>query len=91
MWYVKEFLFLDRLYPLLKTCNVYDIKKEDIKLRNKELIHSECDKKNNKNINAIKNLLHYGVNHLENIMIGVLKTYIYGIIISFNNIQISKL
>ncbi|MDN5338574.1 MAG: putative transposase [Thermotogaceae bacterium] len=73
-WYRREVIFADRFYPSSKTCHICGYKKEDLKLSDREWICPVCGAKHDRDINAAKNLLQYGLAHLKGSRAGTART-----------------
>ena len=74
LWYGRELIFADRFYPSSKTCHVCGYKNQELKLSNREWICPVCGTKHDRDINAGKNLLLYGVAHLTRGRVGPTRT-----------------
>ena len=60
-WKGCDIIQIDQFYPSSKTCSVCNWKKEDLKLSKRSWICPNCGTEHNRDINAAKNILTYGL------------------------------
>lgn len=60
-WKGCDIIQIDQFYPSSKTCSVCNWKKEDLKLSERSWICPNCGTEHNRDINAAKNILTYGL------------------------------
>lgn len=60
-WKGCNIIQIDQFYPSSKTCSVCNWKKEDLKLSERSWICPNCGTEHNRDINAAKNILTYGL------------------------------
>ena len=60
-WKGCDVIQIDQFYPSSKTCSVCNWKKEDLKLSNRSWICPNCGTEHDRDINAAKNILTYGL------------------------------
>ncbi len=65
LWYGRELIFADRFYPSSKTCHVCGYRNQELKLSDREWVCPVCSTRHDRDINAGKNLLLYGVARLR--------------------------
>ncbi|WP_340694721.1 RNA-guided endonuclease TnpB family protein [Hydrogenobacter thermophilus] len=77
-WHGRELIFADRFYPSSKTCHVCGYKNQELKLSDREWVCPVCGTRHDRDINAGKNLLLYGVAHLTSGRAGTARSYACG-------------
>lgn len=77
-WYGREIIFADRFYPSSKLCHVCGYKKKDLTLSDRYWVCPECGTYHDRDINAGKNLLNYGLTCLKGGRTGTVRTYACG-------------
>ena len=60
-WKGCNIIQIDQFYPSSKTCSVCNWKKEDLKLSDRSWICPNCGTAHDRDINAAKNILTYGL------------------------------
>ncbi len=77
-FYGRQIIEVDTFYPSSKLCNICGYKKEDLKLSDREWICPVCGTRHDRDVNAGKNLLVYGLTHLTGGRAGTVRTYACG-------------
>ena len=67
-WYGREVLFADRFYPSSKICHVCGYRNQNLRLSDREWLCPVCGTKHDRDINAGKNLLLYGLTRLKRVV-----------------------
>lgn len=77
-WYGRDVIFVDRFYPSSKTCHVCGYRNQNLRLSDREWLCPVCGTKHDRDINAGKNLLLYGLTRLKGGRVGTTRTYACG-------------
>jgi len=77
-WYGRDVIFVDRFYPSSKLCSVCGYKKDDLTLSDRYWKCPVCSTEHDRDINAAKNLLIYGLTCLKGGRVGTTRTYACG-------------
>lgn len=76
--YGRKVILADTFYPSSKTCHVCGYKKDDLKLSDREWTCPVCGTKHDRDVNATKNLLQYGLVYLKDSRVGTARTHACG-------------
>lgn len=77
-WYGRELMFVDRFFPSSKICSFCGYKNDALTLKDREWTCPICQTKHDRDVNASKNLLNYGLTRLKGGRDGTARTYACG-------------